>query len=42
MQREIAAICASPPGLNPGMESVDRALLDLAERHGFADLLSDG
>jgi hypothetical protein len=35
MDRELAVICASPPGINPGMESVDLALLQLAEKYGF-------
>jgi hypothetical protein len=37
MDRTVAVICASPPGINPGMESVDLAFLYLAEKYGFRD-----
>ncbi len=37
MERQIAVICASAPGANTGMESVDLALLELAEKYGFRD-----
>lgn len=33
MNRDIAILCAPPPGVNPGMESVDLAFYKLAERH---------
>jgi hypothetical protein len=39
MDREIAVICASPPGFNPGMDSVDRALVYLGQKHGFGGRL---
>lgn len=39
MARELAVVCASPPGFNPGMDSVDRALTYLGEKHGFAGRL---
>ena len=37
MTREIAVICASPPGANTGMASVDLAFRHLSVKHGFAE-----
>jgi len=36
---QIAVICASPPGLQSGMDTVDRGLLHMDEKHGFTDQL---
>ena len=37
MHGDVAVICASPPGINPGMDSVDRAFLYLANKYQFQD-----
>jgi hypothetical protein len=37
MSTDIAVICASPPGVNPGMNSVDLAFSHFARRRGFLD-----
>lgn len=37
MTKKIHVICASPPGVNPGMESVDRGFEAFSKRHGLVD-----
>lgn len=37
MTPDIAVICASPPGINPGMDSVDLAFMRLAKKYNFFD-----
>ena len=39
MDKKIAVICASPPGINPGMDSVDYAFWNLIKKNGINEFI---